>query len=136
MPRLKDWPSRFAALVEESRSLPFAWGTHDCCLWAASAVLSITGRDPGAAWRRSYFTGFAALRILESIGGLAGAGALMGPEIAPALATEGDVGLVRWPCGTQSLAVRSTNGWMCAGDDGLIHLPHDAALRAWGVGRE
>lgn len=136
MLRLKNWPSRFAALVDRSRALPFAWGSHDCCLWAASAVLALTGNDPGAAWRRTYRTGRAALHILESIGGLEGAGALMGASIAPPRAGEGDIGLVTWSCGTKSLAVRSTNAWMCAGDAGLVDLSLDAATHAWGVGRE
>ena len=134
--RLKNWPSRFAALVASVRARPFEWGKHDCCLWAASAVLAITGRDPGAQWRAGYRTGRAALLILGSIGGLEAAGAMSGRPIAPALACEGDVGLVTWPCGTRSLAVRSTDAWMCAGDAGLVFLPLDAASHAWGVGRE
>lgn len=136
MMRLRNWPSRFAALVDRARATPFAWGSHDCCLWAASATLAITGTDPGAHLRHTYFTSRAALHILESIGGLEGAGALMGPAIELAAVTLGDVGLVTWPDGTQSLAVRSTTTWMVAGTHGLEHLPTDAARMAWGVGRE
>lgn len=136
MARLKTWPSRFAALVDRVRSAPFAWGSHDCCLWAATAVLTITGEDPAREWRHSYFTPRAALLILQSLGGYEGAGALTGTPIALALATVGDIGLVTWEDGTRSLGVRSMTTWMCAGAHGLVHLPLDAASHAWGVGRE
>jgi hypothetical protein len=136
MPRLKTWPSRFAALVDEVRARPFAWGSHDCCLWAASAVLALTGNDPGADLRHTYFTGRAAARILVHIGGLEGAGSRTGPSIELGMATVGDVGLVTWPDGTRSLAVRSMTTWMVAGEHGLAHLPLEAASQAWGVGRE
>lgn len=136
MTRLRNWPSRFAALVDRARATPFEWGSHDCCLWAASATLAITGKDPGAHLRHTYFTERAALKILASMGGLEGAGDLIGPRIALELATIGDAGLVTWPDGTRSLAVRSMSTWMCAGDHGTIHLPLDAASLAWGVGRE
>jgi hypothetical protein len=136
MTRLRNWPSRFAELVDRARSSPFAWGSHDCCLWAASATLAITGTDPAAHLRHTYFSERAGLKVLASIGGLEGAGALIGPSIPLALATVGDVGLVTWPDQTRSLAVRSMSTWMCAGDHGIVHLPLDAANMAWGVGRE
>lgn len=136
MTRLRNWPSRFAALVDSARAQPFEWGQHDCCLWAANAVLAITGRDPGAPWRGAYRTTRGALDLLESIGGLEGAGALTGNPIQVALAAIGDVGLVRWTDGTESLAVCAGHSWLAAGDAGLVHLPLEAARCAWGVGRE
>jgi len=133
--RLRNWPSRFAELVDSSRARPFEWGAHDCCLWAASAVDAITGRDPGAQWRGAYTDARGALDLLEGIGDLEGAGALTGKPIPIGNAFVGDVGLVTWPDGTESLAVCSGHDWMCAGDAGLIRLPIDAARAAWGVGR-
>lgn len=136
MARLKTWSSRFAALVGEARSKPFAWGAHDCCLWAANAVISITGEDPAADLRGTYFTEIAGLKILASIGGLEAAGARCGIPIALELANVGDIGLVTWSDGTRSLGVRSMTTWMCAGDHGLEHLPLGVASHVWGVGRE
>lgn len=134
--RLRNWPSRFAALVDSARARPFEWGTHDCCLWAASAVLALTGNDPGRQWRGAYATARGALDLLEAVGGLEGAGELTGTPIAVALAAVGDIGLVTWDDGTESLAVCAGHSWMCAGDTGLVHLPLLSARRAWGVGRE
>ena len=136
MKRLRNWPSRFASLVDSARLQPFEWGVHDCCLWAASGVLALTGGDPAFAWRGSYSTARDALAHLASIGGLEGAGAMTGVPIDASLATIGDVGLVTWQCGTQSLALFSGHDWMCAGGDGLIRLPRDVVSKAWGVGRE
>lgn len=136
MRRLGDWPSRFDRLVTATRELPFAWGHHDCCLWAASAVEALTGRDPAAQWRGAYDDARGALNLLEGLGGLEAAGAMTGMAIAVAMASVGDVGLVTWPDGTESLAVCSGHDWMCAGDDGLIRLPIACARSAWGVGRE
>ncbi len=136
MPRLKNWSSRFAALVDRARSTPFEWGSHDCCLWAANAVLAQTGSDPAREWRHGYANQRGALRILGLLGGYEGAGALTGIPIALGLATVGDIGLVTWKDGTRSLGVRSMSTWMCAGDYGLVHLPLEAASHAWGVGRE
>ena len=136
MARLRNWPSRFAALVDSARLQPFEWGVHDCCLWAANAVLALTGADPAAAWRGRYSSAAGAMRFLEELGGLDGAGVCTGVQIAPALVMVGDVGRVTWPCGTESLAVCSGHDWMVAGECGLLRLSLDAASKAWGVGRE
>lgn len=135
MTRLRDWQSRFARLVAETRARPFVWGTHDCCLWAADAVEATMGRDPAAKWRGSYSTQAQALALLGSLGGLPGVAALGGSEIAVAFAITGDIGLARWPDGTPSLAVCAGGPrWLVVADHGLLTL-EDCASRAWGVGR-
>lgn len=134
--RLRNWPSRFAELVDLARARPFEWGVHDCCLWAASAVLSLTGHDPAAQWRGAYDSARGALDLLDGVGGLEGAGALAGVPIEVAQAAIGDIGLVTWDDGTESLAVSAGHSWLCAGESGLEHLRIVAARRAWGVGRE
>jgi len=137
MIRRKDWPSRFAALVESVRLRPFAWGSHDCCTWAAAAVEACTGVDLAAPWRGTYTDEAGAAALVLELGGLPKVAALAGPQLrAIALATTGDVGLVRWPDGVVSLGVHGGYGWLCAGDQGLVHLELDAARAAWGVGRE
>jgi hypothetical protein len=135
MKRLKDWPSRFAALVESVRARPFAWGSHDCCLWAAAAVQAVTGEDRAETWRGTYVDERGAARMALRLGGLPVIAADAGPEIPPALAVAADVGFVRWPDGTHSLAVCSGDAWLCVGEAGLVRLGLDSCLRAWGVGR-
>jgi hypothetical protein len=135
MTRLRDWPSRFAALVAAARARPFAWGSHDCCLWAADAVQAVTGRDPAAQWRGTYSSEIGAFRVVLALGGLPAIAALGGVEIPPGLAIQGDVGLVRWPDGIHSLGVCAGAGrWLVVGDEGLVTL-QDCETQAWGVGR-
>lgn len=66
-PRCLDWPERLAAFVEQHRRTPFAWGSHDCALFAAAAVQAITGADPLAAWRGTYTTEEEAEAILGGL---------------------------------------------------------------------
>lgn len=135
MTRLRDWQSRFAALVAEARARPFAWGSHDCCLWAADAVQAVTGRDPAARWRGTYSSEVGAFRIVLALGGLPMIGALCGSEILPGLAITGDIGTVKWADGVVSLGVNAGGDrWLVVGDAGLVTM-HDCALQVWGVGR-
>lgn len=134
LPRLPDWPARLSVLVAQAHALPFAWGLHDCCLWAADAVVAVVGVDPAADIRGQYTTAQGAHRALHAHGGLLGAGRRTGQRLAlPTLARDGDVGLVhdgRRPM----LGVRVAAVWLCAATTGLRALPCSAARMAWGVG--
>jgi hypothetical protein len=132
MPRLHDWAHRLDKLVSQALLRPFEWGHHDCCLWAADAVLAQTGNDPAAAVRGTYSDAAGAMRVLRAQGGLRGAAARAGVEIAPLLATTGDVGLVR---GTARalLGVCAHDCWLVVTAAGLKVLPYRSALQAWRV---
>lgn len=56
MIRYPDWEVRLAAYLEPLREEPFAWGRHDCCIFAAGAVLAMTGTDAMAEFRGRYST--------------------------------------------------------------------------------
>lgn len=134
MTRLPDWQDRLTALVAHAHRQPFAWGTHDCCLWAADAVLALTGRDPAADLRGRYADATGAMRALRAMGGLLGAGRRAGIALAgPGHARDGDVALVsdgRRPM----LAVHAGAVWLVAATGGLHALPVSAARVTWGVG--
>lgn len=140
--RLKDWPSRFDAVLRAARRQPFAWGVHDCCLWAADAVLACTGADPAAAVRGTYADALAAWRLVEQFGGMQAIGAAAGPEISPRLAAAGDVGLATMAQGDQTdeqaareaLVVHSGQVWLAAATQGLKIVPAAAVAYAWKVG--
>lgn len=91
--RREDWPEELARMLREASSRPFAWGEHDCCLFAADVVQAITGEDHAAEFRGRYTTAAGAARALKRYG----AGNLVAtidaklPRIAPALARRGDV---------------------------------------------
>jgi hypothetical protein len=133
--RLADWAERLAALVEARRHAPFAWGRHDCGLFAADAVLACTGQDPAAALRGRYATEAEAEALMGPAGGLYGF--VRGMEAArgtalcpPALAQRGDTALVL--VGNQ-LAMGVVLGDVVAapGIDGLVFVPIGAARRVW-----
>jgi hypothetical protein len=68
MTRLPDWEARLSAYLAEARSLPHAYGSHDCALHGANVVRAITGIDHGAPFRGRYSTARGALKVLRSIG--------------------------------------------------------------------
>lgn len=127
-----EWQARFSALVQANLQTPFAWGTHDCCLWAAAAVHAVSGQDLAATWRGTYSTAIEAARLLESLGGLAAVGALAGSACPPLLAANGDVGLLEHE-GRQHLGVCVGPVWLVVAAKGLAALPLEAATQAWKV---
>lgn len=124
----------FEALVRDRMNAPFKWGEHDCCLFAADAVLAMTGRDPAAAERGTYDSAAGALQLLAELGGLAAVAARAGEPITPLQATVGDVGLVNVN-GTDLLAVCSGLNWLAPGGTGLVALDLQEAQQAWRVSR-
>jgi hypothetical protein len=44
--RLPDWRPRLASHVAAGHDRPFAYGRHDCAMFAAGAVEAVTGRNP------------------------------------------------------------------------------------------
>jgi hypothetical protein len=68
--RRDNWPDLLAAYIEERRNAPFAWGSNDCCLFAADWIQIATGRDIAAQWRGSYTTALGARRALDEGGGI------------------------------------------------------------------
>ncbi|MFZ2996292.1 DUF6950 family protein [Sphingobium sp.] len=68
MHRLPDWDARLAAYLEPLRTRPFAWGRYDCCLFAAGAVMAMTGVDPMPEFRGRYSTPIGSLRALTRYG--------------------------------------------------------------------
>src|SRR5690606_29994477 len=94
-PRREDWPERLAAFVAARRRTPFAFGTHDCALFAADWIVECTGADPIAPLRGQWTDERSALRILQDNGGIeALACRYLGDPIAPLLARRGDIVLV------------------------------------------
>jgi hypothetical protein len=131
--RLPDWPERLAAHIEAHRAVPFTWGVHDCCTFAAGSVLACTGQWP-AGWK--WPDAAAAARLLRRLGGLPAAVDRLLPRLAaPLSAQRGDVLLVRAPTGRRDwLAVADAGGWWAPGPDGLVRGSMMQATAAWGVG--
>ena len=126
------WHQRLDALVSTSLRLPFAWGVHDCCLFAANWVLAATGTDPAADVRGTYSTAAQASALVQRLGGLQALGARAGAAVAPLLAQAGDVGLVH-DGERDLLAVCTGPHWVAPTRRGLAVLPFNTATLAWRV---
>ena len=125
-----DWRARFDALIAARMGQPFAWGTQDCCLFAADCVVISGGADPFAERRGTYSDAAGALRALVEVGGIECAGARFGAPILPLMALTGDVGLV--PCGErEALAICADSVWLAPAATGLAALPLESARMAW-----
>lgn len=64
-----NWPRHLTAALEAAMLRPFAWGRHDCCLFAADCVIAMTGDDPMKAFRGKYVDRETALAALKEISG-------------------------------------------------------------------
>lgn len=54
MERFPDWPERLGRALRERLSLPFAWGSNDCAIFAADCILAQTGVDFAEGLRGAY----------------------------------------------------------------------------------
>ena len=140
MARVPRHAEALAILMRKRYWVPFSWGSHDCCLWAADAILAQLGTDPAAELRGQYATEKQAWRVIRSFGSLEGiARAALGPQLgSPMLACDGDVGLVEatphqdtWP---HALAVCIGGWWVLPSREGLALRPMNAAAISWRVG--
>jgi len=140
MRRLRNWDSLLDREIEDARSRPFAWGTHDCALWAANAVREITGEDIAAPYRGRYSTAAGATRALKRYGGgdlVTAATQALGNPVPVARAKRGDMVLVpEGPIEAAALGIIGLSGTVIhlASHDGLLDLPRRVAGLAWGVG--
>lgn len=130
--RRHDWYSRLSACIEGALQRPFEWGVHDCALFAADAVLAMTDMDLADGFRGRYRTARGARRILGR-GGMAGVADLAAtqlPDVAPALAAQGDIAVVVTGDGP---ALGVVTGPLVAvpGRAGLGFVPRSEATRAF-----
>lgn len=135
MIRFEDWPSRLLAAVHDAERTPFAWGSHDCALFAANVVQSMTGEDFAAPFRGRYSTGTGALLALRSNGAEDLADyvtRVLGEPIAPALARRGDVVMFSAAEG-DALGVVVGAEAAAAGPQGITWIPMAAWSKAWRV---
>lgn len=140
----EHWQTRsFHAFLLERCEQPFAWGTNDCALFAADAILANTGIDIAAEFRGKYATEEGAFAAIKSITG----GATVADAAAwcaenhgliehefPLMAKRGDLVIVA--NGANLIAgVVHLNGRhvVVISESGIRRLPITNVKRAWGV---
>lgn len=135
--RKEDWPERLAEYLDAREFAPFRWGLNDCGLFAADAILEMTGVDVAANVRGKYTNCSTALRLIRGIESFTERVATFYglDEIAPREAWRGDLVLI------QSLATNDVAAGIigmlglpvCVGVEGMHMQPPDSVLRAWRI---
>ncbi len=132
-----DFAERLADGLAAARDRPFAWGRHDCALFACELVGAATGVDYAADFRGRYRSAAGAARLLKRFagGGLEAAAEKITrdnglEEVPPLMAQRGDFVLVDETAGP-ALGVCLGSHIVAAGPMGAVLRPLDAARRAW-----
>lgn len=128
--RPQDWPEQLAAFWRARRSMPFAWGSNDCCTLAADWVLRMTGTDPIL---RVWDDAHSAAVTLHSLGGMqAAVTERMGEPIDWMLAQRGDIVMMNLD-GRDTLAVVMGEFAIAPGESGARLVPMGHSVCAWRV---
>lgn len=134
MRRLPDWRGRLAAHLAASAGRPFAWGRHDCAIFAADCILAMTGEDPAAPFRgryRSFKGGLKCLRKAGFADHVALATARL-EAVHPAYARAGDLAMIATPDGA-ALGIVQGHRIYVLRPEGLATVDLMQADRAWAV---
>jgi hypothetical protein len=130
--RVPAWEEALVNYMAEKRHEPFEYGVNDCCLFAAGAVLQITGEDPMPEFRGKYDSLKGSLKVIKEIG----AGTLEAtldrkfPEVGIGHAQRGDLAFF-----DGSVGVVMGGFAYFASDDGLEKIPRAMWDKCWSVGR-
>ena len=134
--RRPDWPARLDAFLQVRRERLFAWGEHDCCLFALDWIETATGRRL-AEVRGLYSDAEGAAALLRQRWDTADLAVLatlmLGPPLAaPLLAGRGDLLAFRhgehlW------LGLCAGPAGVAPGRRGLVTVPLSRAVSAWRV---
>ncbi len=130
--RVPAWEDALANYIAIKRHEPFEYGVNDCCLFAAGAVLQITGEDPMPEFRGKYDSLKGSLTVIKEIGAGTLEATLDGkfPEVAIGHAQRGDLAFF-----DGSVGVVMGGFAYFASDDGLERVPRAMWDKCWSVGR-
>lgn len=131
----EDLPELLATYLQAAQTKKFVWGEHDCCLFAANFILSVTGEDPAVGFRNHYSTEIGSKRILKKHG-LEDLMALLDskfPRILLTQAKRGDVVLADLEMGQTVGLSAGVNSFFVSVEGGLTSRKTSSCLAAWRV---
>jgi hypothetical protein len=147
--RTKHWATReYDAHLRSIAGKPFAWGAHDCCLFAANAIQAFTGTDIAADFRGKYTDKVSAFKAIQTITGgttVADAAAWCANKYGlvehklPLMAKRGDLVVMRQnaPDVVDQLIVGivhlNGSSLVTVGEGGAVRLSILSVVRAWQV---
>lgn len=130
--RLPGWEDAVAAVLAAWRRLPFEWGKHDCCRFAAAIAIAQSGVDPMRGIRSKYRGKAGALRLIaeqplaDRLDALFKRMPLAFAKNGDLIMAEGNVGVI-W----------GDRGWFLGGEGagaGLVSIARAKWTGAWRVG--
>lgn len=130
--RVPAWEDALSNYIAIKRHEPFEYGVNDCCLFAAGAVIEVTGEDPMPEFRGKYDSLKGSLTVIKEIGAGTLEATLDGkfPEVAIGHAQRGDLAFF-----DGSVGVVMGGFAYFASDDGLERVPRAMWDKCWSIGR-
>ena len=142
--KIEHWATRsFHDFLLSRATAPFQWGTNDCCLFAADAILATTGTDIADDFRGLYNDETSAFALIQSVTGgttVADAAAHCAAKHGlventhPLMAKRGDLVVIAngetFICGVIHLNGRHV---VSVTEHGLVRLPITNVVRSWSV---
>lgn len=137
-PRPEDWPARLDLFFKEAQTRSFAWGQHDCALWAADWLLVLGYPDALGDLRGRWSSHLGAARLLKRLGGLGTAtgcrlAAIGVQTVSVAFARRGDLVLIRPSRGLDGLSICTGSRAACLAPQGITFLDKAKASVAWRI---
>jgi hypothetical protein len=142
MTRSPNWQQELAQFFSQHRTVPFSWGTADCCTFAADAIKSFTSVDIAEDFRGTYTTEAGALAAINKVcKGTTAADAVtyaankygLKELPSPLFAQRGDLLIVN-NAGNLIAGVLDLHGKAaCVTDKGLYQFPLTTATKAYRV---
>lgn len=145
LPKLHEhWrEDHFHKFLLENHNKPFEWGTWDCSIFPADAILAYTGVDIADEFRGRYSTKVGAFRLIKTLTGgstVADAAAYCANKHGlveheyPLMAKRGDLVVIEngddLIAGVVHLSGRHV---VSVGESGLVRLPITQIKRSWSV---
>lgn len=132
--RKPDWQIRLHDLLLAERFTPFAWGTHDCILFAKRTIEAVS--DIQIVLPGEWHDELEAEAITEAGGGLENLISLyLGSSVPWGWCAAGDVVLMRLDADGKNLTLAVHDGaqLVAPGPSGLRRVPFMLALKGWRV---
>ena len=141
MTRKPDWQELLHAFIDSKQTAAFTWNANDCALFAAEAVLTMTGDDLGADYRGKYTDEAGATAAIASNTGIENGTVEdvanktgLEPVTNPLFLQRGDVALYEGAEG-KARGIVALNGIhaLFMGQSGLHKIPIRRCLKGWRV---
>lgn len=135
------WPDLLADYLGARLAMPFTWGSHDCCMFAAEWVRICTGEDFAKGYRGKYRSEAGALKLLKRDGGVVGIAKKHLQPVPINFAHRGDLVVYKDPSrkgpawAINTLGILTGESAAFATPEKLLHVNRAAVMKtAWKVG--